>query len=219
MYSSWQLQYRLSTPPPGWCNTCSCTYTYCNSTNVTVPCGEISLTAMHVHIHATINIPSTLFSSGVMVAHFIPTWYILIASAHSTVTAGTRVRVCSRNTSQVAQNRTVLITMRWLLGIVQGLNSMVFLRRVLLWFFWVWVIIFICKSDFYPCDAMWCHVMPCDTAACTCNGWKTSTEYSMHNHSKWTAVLAVNLKSQILQVIAVWIISPQAEINNNSEHW
>ena len=32
------------------------------------------------------NKPSTLCSSGVIVAHFIPTLYFLIASAHSTVT-------------------------------------------------------------------------------------------------------------------------------------
>lgn len=42
----------------------------------------------HIDIHVHIHVPSTLFSSGVMVAHLIPTWYLLIASAHSTVTEG-----------------------------------------------------------------------------------------------------------------------------------
>ena len=41
---------------------------------------------MVYNIYTHKNKPSTLFSSGVMVAHFIPTLYFLIASAHSTVT-------------------------------------------------------------------------------------------------------------------------------------
>ena len=39
------------------------------------------------HIFFSLN-SSTLASSGVMVAHLMPTLYFLIASAHSTVTAG-----------------------------------------------------------------------------------------------------------------------------------
>ena len=35
---------------------------------------------------ASVGSPSTLFSSGVMVAHLIPTLYFAMASAHSTVT-------------------------------------------------------------------------------------------------------------------------------------
>ncbi len=46
----------------------------------------------------TICTPSTLFSSGVMVAHLIPTLYFFMASAQSTVTAeggeGVGVTIC-----------------------------------------------------------------------------------------------------------------------------
>ena len=42
----------------------------------------------HVDARAlVVDSPSTLFSSGVMVAHLIPTLYLAMASAHSTVTA------------------------------------------------------------------------------------------------------------------------------------
>ena len=43
-------------------------------------------TACRVQALQIYNLPSTLFSSGVMVAHLIPTLHFLIASAASTVT-------------------------------------------------------------------------------------------------------------------------------------
>ena len=49
------------------------------------------------YFHKKIIIPWTLFSSGVIVAHLIPTLYFLMASAASTVTINNNLKKISVN--------------------------------------------------------------------------------------------------------------------------
>ena len=63
--------------------------------------------------------PSTLFSSGVMVAHLIPTLYLAMASAHSTVTAPAEGGVEGgreegrREEGRVGSDLTTATTIQW----------------------------------------------------------------------------------------------------------